>query len=120
MAALDWHAAEVAAPEAPRARPRPAPRRRSEARRVRGGIAWITVFAVLLVGVVAINVAVLRSNMALSNLDQQQLQLQAQNEALQSKLSSAGSSVRIERAAARLGLVQAPAADTSYLDLAGK
>jgi hypothetical protein len=36
---------------------------------------------------------------------------------LQSQVSSAGSSLRIEQVARRLGLVPAPAADTSYLDL---
>jgi hypothetical protein len=45
------------------------------------------------------------------------LQLQAQNQTLQSQVSSAGSSLRIEQVAHRLGLVPASAADTSYLDL---
>jgi cell division protein FtsL len=121
MAALDWFATEVAAaPErraAPRARPRAAPRRRAEGRRLTGGIVWISLFAVLLAGIVALNVAVLRSNMALNDLNKQQLELQAQNQTLQSQVSSAGSSLRIEQVARRLGLVPAPAADTSYLDL---
>jgi cell division protein FtsL len=121
MAALDWFATEVAAaPErraAPRARPRAVPRRRAEGRRLTGGIVWISLFAVLLAGIVAVNVAVLRSNMALNDLNKQQLELQAQNQTLQSQVSSAGSSLRIEQVARRLGLVPAPAADTSYLDL---
>jgi cell division protein FtsL len=122
VAALDWFATEVAAaPErraAPaRARPRAAPRRRAEGRRATGGIVWISLFAVLLAGIVALNVAVLRSNMALNDLNKQQLELQAQNQTLQSQVSSAGSSLRIEQVARRLGLVPAPAADTSYLDL---
>jgi cell division protein FtsL len=120
MAALDWFAPEVAPPPARRpARPRPraAPRRRAEGRRLTGGIVWISLFAVLLAGIVAVNVAVLRSNMALNDLNKQQLELQAQNQTLQSQVSSAGSSLRIEQVARRLGLVPAPAADTSYLDL---
>ena len=68
-------------------------------------------------GIVAVNVAVLRSNMALNDLSKQQLELQAQNQTLQSQVSSAGSSLRIEQVARRLGLVPAPAADMSYLDL---
>ena len=72
---------------------------------------------VLLVGVVALNVAVLRVNMNLDRLNKQQIQLQAENTTLSSQLSSAGSSLRIEQAARRLGLVPAPASDTSYLDL---
>jgi cell division protein FtsL len=120
MAALDWFATDVAAPpvrRAPRPRPRAVPRRRAEGRRLTGGIVWISMFAVLLAGIVAINVAVLRSNMALSDLNKQQLELQAQNQTLQSQVSSAGSSLRIEQVARRLGLVPAPAADMSYLDL---
>jgi cell division protein FtsL len=120
MAALDWFAPEVAAPPVRRARParpRAAPRRRAEGRRLTGGIVWISLFAVLLAGIVAVNVAVLRSNMALNDLNKQQLELQAQNQTLQSQVSSAGSSLRIEQVAHRLGLVPAPAANTSYLDL---
>jgi cell division protein FtsL len=120
MAALDWFAPEVATPPVRRARParpRAAPRRRAEGRRLTGGIVWISLFAVLLAGIVAVNVAVLRSNMALNDLNKQQLELQAQNQTLQSQVSSAGSSLRIEQVAHRLGLVPAPAANTSYLDL---
>jgi cell division protein FtsL len=121
VAAVDWFPTEVAAPPSRRTsrpRPRAAPHRRAEGRRLRGGIVWIALFAVLLVGVVAVNVAVLRANMALSNLNQKQLQLESQNQTLASQVSSAGSSLRIEQAAHRLGLVPAPAADTNYLDLA--
>jgi hypothetical protein len=120
MAAVDWFTAEVApAPvrRAPRPRPRAVARPRREGRRLTGGIVWISAFAVLLAGVVALNVAVLRANMALNDLNQQQLQLQAQNATLSSQLSSAGSSLRIEQTAHRLGLVPAQAADTSYLNL---
>ena len=56
----------------------------------------------------------------MNKLDQQQLQLQAQNAALASQVSSASASIRIEQAARRLGLVPASATDTSYLDLNDK
>jgi cell division protein FtsL len=72
---------------------------------------------VLLAGVVALNVAVLRVNMSVNHLGKEQADLQAQNQSLASQVSSAGSSLRIERTARSLGLVPAPAADTSYLDL---
>ena len=120
MAAVDWFATDVAAPparRAPRARTRAVPRRRTEGRRLTGGIVWIAAFAVLLTGVVALNVAVLRVNMTLNNLNRQQLELQSENQSLASQLSSAGSSLRIEQVAHRFGLVPALAADTSYLDL---
>ena len=124
MAAVDWFGTDVAAPSArrPPARSQSVarPRRRPRGRRLTGGIVWITVFAVLLVGVVAVNVAVLRVNMSVNDLNQQQLDLQAQNATLASEVSSAGSSLRIEQAARRLGLVPAPATDTSYVDVSRK
>lgn len=127
MAALDWFAAEVAVP-AParqrRARPRPRPaaappaaRRRPQPRRLRGGILWISVFALLLTGVVAVNVAVLRAHIDVSKLDKQQLLLQQENSSLSAQLSSAGASQRIEQNAYHFGLRPAPATDTSYIDL---
>jgi hypothetical protein len=118
MAAVDWFATDVAPPV--RRRPRAVTRPRAQGRRLTGGIAWISAFAVLLAGVVALNVAVLRVNMALDDLNTKQVDLQAQNQALASRVSSAGSSLRIEQTARRLGLVPAPATDTSYLDLGRK
>jgi cell division protein FtsL len=127
VAAVDsWFAhAEIAQPApAPRRRPaqaRPkAPvrsRRKQAQRRVRLPIVWMTLFALLLAGVVAVNVAVLRAHVAVSKLDQEQAKLEAQNQALASRLSAASSAPRIEEAARRLGLVQAPATSVSYLDL---
>jgi cell division protein FtsL len=118
MAAVDWFGTDVAVP-APAPRPRAVPRRRPQ-RRVRGGIVWIAVFAIVLTGVVALNVAVLRVNMQVSRLDETQIELQAQNAALASQVSSAASAQRIEQAAHKLGYVPAPASDTSYIELARK
>lgn len=128
MAAVDWFAqAEVAEPAPPRrtrrnAARRPAAsvrsRRRHAHRRVRAHIVWMVLFALLLSGVVAVNVAVLRTHVAVTQLDEQRAQLQAQNQALASKLSAASAAPRVEAAAQRMGLVQAQAADTTYLDLA--
>jgi cell division protein FtsL len=120
MAAVDWFGTSVAAPAPARTAPRPRAVRRAPQRRLTGGIVWIAAFAVLLTGVVALNVAVLRLNMTVSKLDKQQVQLQAQNAALASQVSSASSARKIEATARRLGLVQAPADDTSYLDLGAK
>jgi cell division protein FtsL len=127
MAAVDWFAqAEVARPvAAPRRRraaaQRPAPpvrsRRKPTQRRVRAHIVWMILFALLLAGVVAVNVAVLRAHVAVSHLDQQRAGLQAQNQALASQLSAASSAPRIEAAARKLGMVQATASETSYLVL---
>jgi len=130
MAAVDWFAqAEVAHPAPATRRParrttqrqRPArtvrSQRRPAQRRVRAHIVWMILFALLLSGVVAVNVAVLRAHVAVSQLDQQLAKLEARNQALQSELSAASSAPRIERAARRLGLVQASASNTSYLGL---
>jgi len=130
MAAVDWFAqAEVADPAPATRRParrttqrqRPArtvrSQRRPAQRRVRAHIVWMILFALLLSGVVAVNVAVLRAHVAVSQLDQQLAKLEARNQALQSELSAASSAPRIERAARRLGLVQASASNTSYLGL---
>ena len=116
-----WSDAAPALPSPrPRSRPKPqpAPKRKPRARRgVAGGVVWIAVVAVLLAGVVALNVAVLRVNMTLNKLNKQQLELQVENQSLASPISSAGSALRIEQVAHRFGLVPALAADTSYLDL---
>ena len=127
MAAVDWFAhAEVAEPvTAPRRRKPPArrpvasvrSRRKLTQRRVRGHIVWMILFALLLFGVVAVNVAVLRAHVAVSRLDDQRAQLQAKNQALQSELSAVNSAPRIETEARRLGYVQASAGNTSYQDL---
>ena len=77
----------------------------------------MTVFALLLFGVVAVNVAVLRAHVAVSQLDQKRARLEAKNQAIASALSAVDSAPRIEAAARRLGLVQASAGNTSYLDL---
>jgi hypothetical protein len=127
MSAVDWFAhGEVAEPvAAPRRRRPPAKRRAASVRsrrkptqrRVRAHIVWMILFALLLAGVVAINVAVLRAHVAVSHLDQERADLQAQNQALASQLSAANSAPRVAAAAHRFGMVQAPAADTTYLVL---
>ncbi len=124
MAAVDWFTAEaVAAPLPVRRRPAAAPRTRTRTRtrkrqrRLTGGVIWISALAILLAGVVAVNVAVLRANVAVNKLDKEQVDLQAQNAALASQVSSSVASIRIEQTARRFGLTPASAADTSYIDL---
>ncbi len=77
---------------------------------------WIGVAAVLLVGVVAVNVAVLRLNLSLDHVSRERARLQGDNAALESRLSSARSSMQIEQLArSRLGLVPAEEAQTTYI-----
>ncbi|HEY3069361.1 MAG TPA: hypothetical protein VGJ34_03515 [Gaiellaceae bacterium] len=97
------------------ARPRTAPRVRARPR-VAGGVFWIAVVTVLLAGIVALNVAVLRLSVQVEQLDSQRAELAAKRDALQTDLSTAVAAGRIEGLAVdRLGLV-APDS-TTYLDL---
>ena len=109
---------------APRPTPRPQARPRRTAARLRHGsraaIAWIVVGAVLLAGVVFVNLAVLRLNLRLDAANQERSALRAENAALQSQLSAALASPRIQALAHRKdGLVQADPSTIGYIDLAG-
>jgi hypothetical protein len=74
---------------------------------------------VLLAGIVALNVAVLRLNVRLDRLNGEREKLRAGNAALASRLSSAASSPRIlNLAQTRLGLVTADPATTAFVDIA--
>jgi cell division protein FtsL len=115
-----WAARVEEAPAAPAARaPRASvPRIAGRERRVTGGVLWIGMIAVLLAGVVATNVAVLRLNMKLDQLGRERADLKAQTAELSSQLSSAASAPRIQRLAAKqLGLVQASPDQMHYLTL---
>ncbi len=103
----------------PRSAPRTTPRRRKKVRSgVAGGLAWIVVAGVLLAGIVALNVAVLRLNVKLDHLNTEREQLRGGNAAILSQLSSAASSPRIQDLAQkRLGLVLADPTTTTYVDL---
>ena len=102
-----------------RPRPKPTPKRRPQARRgVAGGVVWIVLVAVLLAGVVALNVAVLRVNVQLDKLNTQRVHLRGEKQALASQLSMAAASPRIQLQAERqFGLVQANPAETTYVRL---
>ncbi len=120
-----WHeAAAVAAPRprpAPRGRPKPKPRavpRRQAKSGIAGGLAWIIVASVLLAGIVALNVAVLRLNMQLDHMNNQSQHLRAENAALGAKLSGAVSSPRIQALAKTRGFVLADPTTIGYVDLA--
>ena len=110
---------ESAAPAA-RSRPRPKPRLAAEQRRIAGGVVVIAVLGILLAGVVALNVAVLRLNLRLEEVDGERAKLRAENAALASKLSSAAASPRIQALARQLGLVPADPEQTVYIRLRGR
>jgi hypothetical protein len=98
---------------AARPRPRARVRRAPAQRRVAGGFVSIAVVALLLAGVVALNVALLRLNVRLDKLDSERAKLRADNAELASRLSSAAAA-RGPVAQERLGLV--PVVPT-YLEL---
>jgi cell division protein FtsL len=75
------------------------------------------VIAVLLAGVVAVNVSVLRLNVQLSDAQRERAELQAENAMLAAQLSSAAAAPRIQRLARSAGLVPASAARTTYVSI---
>jgi hypothetical protein len=83
-----------------------------------GSVVWIGVVAVLLTGIVAVNVAVLRLNLRLDDLSRERARLQAANAAKESQLARAASPYRLEVAAERHGLVPADAHNVRYVNLA--
>jgi cell division protein FtsL len=115
-----WAGAAHAAPR-PRVEPRvrPAPRRRAAPRaRVAGGVLWIALFALLLAGIVAMNVAVLRLNMSLDRLTRDRARLRGDNAALQSRLSSSAAAPMIQSLARhKLGLEPAAPDATTWVEL---
>ena len=88
--------------------------------RARGGIAWIAIMGVLLAGIVFVNVAVLRLNLALNSTHRQQADLQAQIATDQSTLSRELASPRIQARAQAQGLVQADPSQIGYINLGGR
>lgn len=129
MSAVEsWFAPAAAAVAEPL--PKALPRRRTKAAakpkaqkrsrrtlRVRAPLLWMVVFAVLLVGVVAVNVAVLRAHVSVNDLDAKISQLQQENARLASAVASATAAPRVEAAARRAHLVPATGTDMTYTDL---
>ena len=122
-------AAAVAKP-LPAARPRRRPASQAVARRskkpaqsrpgfrVRGSLVWMVVFALLLIGVVAVNVAVLRAHVSVNDLDTRISRLELANAKLESQVSSANAWPQVKTAAVDAGLIQAPDGSTTLIDMA--
>jgi cell division protein FtsL len=77
----------------------------------------MALFALLLVGVVAVNVAVLRAHVSVNDLDTKIGQLQLENAKLASQYASATAAPRVQAAARRAGLVPAPGLSTTLIDM---
>ena len=120
-------AAAAAAPvrtpaPSPKAPARSRPRTRVVARPrglVAGGVVWIVALAILLAGIVALNVAALQLNLRLDELSRERANLRAENARLSLQVSSAASAPEIaELARDRLGLTQVGLNERVYVDLA--
>jgi cell division protein FtsL len=84
-------------------------------------VLWIVLFASLLAGVVAVNVAVLRLNLELDGVSRERMQLRADLANIRAELSSVAATAQIERKAEdELGLVQAHPDETVYVTLGRK
>jgi cell division protein FtsL len=107
------------APSRTRARARPkAARKPASRRRVAGGVVWIGVVGVLLAGVVALNVAVLRLNVQLEDAGRERTQLRAENAQLSTQIAARAASGRIVSTASdQLGVAPVTAENRTYLDL---
>ena len=105
------------APQASRAstRVRTVRKRRAGRRFLAGGVVWIVAVAVLLAGVVAVNVAVLRLNLSLDSANRQRNQLRADIAADEAKLASAKRTGNIVQGVP--GLVPADQSATTIIDL---
>jgi cell division protein FtsL len=87
-----------------------APARRAAARRDTRRLrptaaALVVVCAVLLIGIVTLQIAVLRANRSRGDLENQRLQLLQQNSEYLSQLESLRSAVKVDQRAGELGLV---------------
>jgi hypothetical protein len=109
--------ARVEAPPLRRPRAPRAVRREPREQRVTGGVLWIGALTVLLAGVVALNVAVLRLNLRLDAINRDRAELRADNAALQSRLSSAAATDRIQQLAQRAGFAPASPEQTTYVQI---
>lgn len=110
--------AEATAPAKSPPKPKARPAKRAAQRPRVVGFVWIVALMILLTGVVAMNVAVLRLNMTLDRLGREQVDLRATNADLNSTISSNAATPRIEAIAVkRLGYAPATPDQTTYVRL---
>ena len=80
------------------------------------GRAWIVLIAVLLAGIVFANVALLEMNAGIARTTEEVAALKRENSRLRLQAARLGSSERIQRAAADLGLVLPAPGEVRYLE----
>lgn len=82
------------------------------------GRAWIPVLGVLLAGIVAMQMEVLKLGTSMGKLVQRSTALQSQNELLQASVASLGDDQRIERLASSMGMVMPAPTAIAFLKAA--
>jgi cell division protein FtsL len=85
--------------------------------RVVRGRAWIAVLFIMLAGIVAMQVEVLKLNRTMGNAIEQATALQSRNELLRANVSSLADDQRIERLAAAQGMVMPAPQDLGFLSV---
>ena len=83
--------------------------------RMTRGRSWIAVLGVLLIGIVALNVAILSLNAGAGTVGEQVDALERENSALRSELDQKLSSGEVEAAATAMGMYMPGAEDVTYL-----
>ena len=87
--------------------------------RLLAGRVWVAVVAIALIGIVFMQVSLLRLNAGIGESVERQANLERQNAAFRAEVSSLSGGPRIQEVASRLGMVMAPAGDVRYLDVRG-
>lgn len=87
--------------------------------RLLAGRVWVAVVAVALIGIVFMQVSLLRLNTGIGESVERQANLERQNAALRAEVSSLSAGPRIQEVAGELGMLMAPAGDVRYLDVRG-
>ena len=107
------------APKRRQNRRRPATLARPRAGRspVAPGVLWVLLIAVLLGGIVALNVGALRNSISASKIEGQEAALRSQNDELRSVVAEQSGLGRINAYAARYGMISAQPLRNDYLRL---
>jgi len=87
--------------------------------RLLAGRVWVAVVAIALIGIVFMQVSLLRLNAGIGESVERQANLERQNAALRADVSSLSAGPRIQEVAGGLGMLMAPAGDVRYLDVGG-
>lgn len=87
--------------------------------RLLAGRVWVAVVAIALIGIVFMQVSLLRLNAGIGESVERQASLERQNAAFRAEVSALSAGPRIQEVANRLGMVMAPAGDVRYLDVRG-